>query len=316
MVFRVVTWIITVIIGAVRALCPRCAKTPPMSLLRCSLERPNSVIPVEWSGHSRCEAIRRRPFGTSAAGCADATVAISDGERHGAADELAPRHPRHHIGWALCRHTDAVKKATDLDSGHAVSRGRLSRRGCAGVEAEFSGSRNGHDVRSPVQGLKNVGRCHFRALSTTRFSPRPISVRLLPGCLPQGNVYGTNQRGRTVHCARAVRRLGPFPPCAPIRQHCRRCVQCGACMGTNGHGKRGAPANGRSPVRRCQNDSPDATHATDTSNTCQYRWPMDRTRWEAAPMNTVTRTRFSQVDPRPSHGWPLSRVSANGDRCP
>ena len=28
-VFRVVTWIITVIIGAVRALCPRCAKTPP-----------------------------------------------------------------------------------------------------------------------------------------------------------------------------------------------------------------------------------------------------------------------------------------------
>ena len=30
MVFRVVTWIIAVIIGAVRALCPRCAKTPPM----------------------------------------------------------------------------------------------------------------------------------------------------------------------------------------------------------------------------------------------------------------------------------------------
>ena len=31
MVFRVVTWIITVIIGAVPALCPRCAKTPPMA---------------------------------------------------------------------------------------------------------------------------------------------------------------------------------------------------------------------------------------------------------------------------------------------
>ena len=31
MVFRVVTWIITVIIGAVPALCPRCAKTPPMT---------------------------------------------------------------------------------------------------------------------------------------------------------------------------------------------------------------------------------------------------------------------------------------------
>ena len=30
MVFRVVTWIITVIIGAVPALCPRCAKTPPV----------------------------------------------------------------------------------------------------------------------------------------------------------------------------------------------------------------------------------------------------------------------------------------------
>ena len=29
MVFRVVTWIITVIIDAVPALCPRCAKTPP-----------------------------------------------------------------------------------------------------------------------------------------------------------------------------------------------------------------------------------------------------------------------------------------------
>ena len=28
-VFRVVTWIITAIIGAVRALCARCAKTPP-----------------------------------------------------------------------------------------------------------------------------------------------------------------------------------------------------------------------------------------------------------------------------------------------
>ena len=32
MVFRVVTWIITVIIGAVRALCARCAKTPPKYL--------------------------------------------------------------------------------------------------------------------------------------------------------------------------------------------------------------------------------------------------------------------------------------------
>ena len=32
MVFRVVTWIITAIIGAVRALCPRCAKTPPMNV--------------------------------------------------------------------------------------------------------------------------------------------------------------------------------------------------------------------------------------------------------------------------------------------
>ena len=29
--FRVVTWIITVIIGAVPALCARCAKTPPMT---------------------------------------------------------------------------------------------------------------------------------------------------------------------------------------------------------------------------------------------------------------------------------------------
>ena len=29
MVFRVVTWIITVIIGAVRALCPRCARAVP-----------------------------------------------------------------------------------------------------------------------------------------------------------------------------------------------------------------------------------------------------------------------------------------------
>ena len=29
MVFRVVTWILTVIIGAVPALCARCAKTPP-----------------------------------------------------------------------------------------------------------------------------------------------------------------------------------------------------------------------------------------------------------------------------------------------
>ena len=28
-VFRVITWIITVIIGTVPALCPRCAKTPP-----------------------------------------------------------------------------------------------------------------------------------------------------------------------------------------------------------------------------------------------------------------------------------------------
>ena len=32
-VFRVVTWIITVIIGAVPALCPRCAKTPPKCCL-------------------------------------------------------------------------------------------------------------------------------------------------------------------------------------------------------------------------------------------------------------------------------------------
>ena len=31
-VFRVVTWIITVIIGAVRVLCLRCAKTPPKTV--------------------------------------------------------------------------------------------------------------------------------------------------------------------------------------------------------------------------------------------------------------------------------------------
>ena len=43
--FRVVTWIITVIIGAVPVLCPRCAKTPPKS---CSGPQESKRIGRPW----------------------------------------------------------------------------------------------------------------------------------------------------------------------------------------------------------------------------------------------------------------------------
>ena len=57
MVFRVVTWIITVIIGVVRALCPRCANTLPKACFRLYLRvfhfirvlgRGGGGFPMDW----------------------------------------------------------------------------------------------------------------------------------------------------------------------------------------------------------------------------------------------------------------------------
>ena len=55
-VFRVVTWIITVIIGAVPALCPRCAKTPPYTAVTTTVLAARS---------SKRTAVRLRPAGGS-----------------------------------------------------------------------------------------------------------------------------------------------------------------------------------------------------------------------------------------------------------
>ena len=46
-VFRVVTWIIIVIIGAVPALCQRCAKTPPVNIW-CHLDDPQGTMHRPW----------------------------------------------------------------------------------------------------------------------------------------------------------------------------------------------------------------------------------------------------------------------------